>query len=80
MNSSKILKSIRGQRLKTQDDIAKNIGVSRQVYCGYENNPLQCELNILFEILRSMDASKPEIADFSNAIIQDYLSYFENKK
>ena len=49
MKSTQILKSVRGKSLKTQNDLAKDLKVSRQVYCGYENNPLQCPVDILLK-------------------------------
>ncbi len=75
MNSTEALKSFRGKRLKTQDDISNILNISRQAYCTYENNPLQCELNLIFKILESMNVDDMEIELFLNAIKQDYLSY-----
>ena len=79
MNSTIILKSIRGKNLKTQSDLARKLQVSRQVYCGYENNPLQCPLDLLYKILYMLNASDKDLEDFLNAIKQDYLSYKDNE-
>ena len=75
MKSTQILKSIRGKSLKTQNDLAKDLKVSRQAYCGYENNPLQCPVDILFKILSILSVNDKEIDEFFNALKQDYLSY-----
>ena len=75
MYSTEALKSFRGKRLKTQDDISNILNVSRQMYCMYENNPLQCELDLIFKILNSLNVDDTEIEFFLNAIKQDYLSY-----
>ena len=78
MNSSNALKSFRGKRLKTQDDMATDINVSRQVYCTYENNPLNCELATLFKILNTMNITEQEQNEFFYALQQDYLSCEES--
>ena len=75
MYSTEALKSFRGKRLKTQDDISNILSVSRATYCTYENNPIQCELDLIFKILNSLDVSDEEFAIFLNALKQDYLSY-----
>ncbi len=75
MYSTEAIKSFRGKRLKTQDDISNILNVSRQAYCTYENNPLQCELDLIFKILNSLNVSEEEFEYFLNAIKQDYLSY-----
>ena len=75
MNSTIVLKGMRGKRLLTQDEVAFNINVSRQMYCTYENNLLQCELDLIFKILNSLNANKIEIEEFFNGLKQDYKSY-----
>lgn len=80
MNSSDTLKGFRGKRLKTQDDIAMAIGISRQVYCNYENNPLNCELTTLFKILNVMNVNDKEQEEFFYGLQQDYLSYVSDKE
>ena len=75
MNPSELLKSYRGRRLKSQEDIANILKVSRQTYTTWENNPLSCETNLLFDILIAINADESEIHDFFNALEQDYLSY-----
>ena len=79
MNSTKALKSLRGKKMKTQQEVADKIGVSRQVYNGYENDTSKCELDTIFKILNSLDASDLEIDEFLHGLKQDYLSY-NNKK
>ncbi len=75
MNSSNVLKGFRGKRLLTQDDVAKKIGVSRQVYNNYENDLVHCELNIVMKILYYLDVNEDEISEFLFALKQDILSY-----
>lgn len=79
MNSTKALKSLRGKKLKTQQEIANKIGISRQVYNYYENEATKCELNIIFKILNCLKATDEEFDEFFIALKQDYLSY-KNKK
>lgn len=79
MNSTKALKSLRGKKLKTQQEIADKMGISRQVYNYYENETTKCELNIIFRILNSLEATDAEFDEFFIALKQDYLSCRENK-
>lgn len=80
MNSTKALKSLRGKKLKTQQEIANKIGISRQVYNYYENEATKCELNIIFKILNCLEATDEEFDEFFIASKQDYLSYKNKKK
>ena len=75
MDPSDILKSLRGKKLKTQDSVANIIGVSRQMYCGYENNVMQCSLDLIYKILNALEATEEEVNSFFDAITQDNLSY-----
>ncbi len=75
MNANKILKSIRGQRLLTQNDIAEKLGISRQAYNMYENDLLHCELDLIIKILKALETDDSELNNFLNALKQDYLSY-----
>lgn len=79
MYSTESLKSFRGRRLKSQDEVASQLGISRQAYNNYENNLLECDLNLIFKILGSMQVSKTELQEFLNAVKQDYSSYYEDK-
>lgn len=74
MNSTKALKSLRGKKLKTQQEIADKIGVSRQVYNYYENETTKCELNVIFKILHCLEATDSEFDEFFNGLKQDFLS------
>lgn len=76
MNTQRILKSLRAKKGYTQNDYADLKNISRQTYNGYENNPISCPLNILFDIVNGLDG---DIEEFLNALKQDYLSYKENK-
>lgn len=71
MKSSEILKSYRGKALLTQDDLASMLKVSRSTYSNWENNPLQCPINIIFNVLNELNV---DIDDFLNALKQDYKS------
>lgn len=77
MNASMVLKGIRGKRLKTQENVADLLGVSRQIYNSYENDLINCELSIVFRILKCLGAEKNEISEFLFALEQDYKSYKE---
>ena len=80
MNSTKALKSLRGKKMKTQQEIADILGVSRQVYNSYENDTSKCELDLIFKILKSLEATDLEIDDFLCGLKQDYLSYNKEKE
>lgn len=75
LNTSLSIKSLRGKKLKTQQEIADKIGVSRQTYNGYETNILKCDLETVFRILEALDCNKAEIKDFFFALEQDIMSY-----
>ena len=75
MNSTNALKSLRGKKLKTQQEIADKLGVSRQVYNGYENEILKCDLNLIIKILNILEATDQEIDEFFIGLKQDFLSY-----
>ena len=78
MNPSQLLKSYRGRRLKSQEDIAKKLKVTRTTYATWENNPISVETNTLFDILLAIKVDESEIHDFFNALEQDFLSYSKN--
>lgn len=79
MNSSDILKGFRGKRLLTQDSMAKRLGISRQIYNFYENDLTHCELDLIMKILSNLDINENELAEFLNAVKQDYMSYNDQK-
>lgn len=74
MSPRELLKSYRGKRLKSQEDVAKVLNVTRQTYTVWENNPLEVETNLLFDILKAIDVDEQEAHDFFNALEQDFLS------
>lgn len=78
LNTSLSIKSLRGKKLKTQQEIADKIGVSRQTYNGYETNILKCDLETVFRILEALDCNKTEIKDFFFALEQDIMSYLNH--
>jgi len=75
MHSSNILKGFRGKRLLTQDNIAKKLGISRQIYNVYENDLTHCELDLIMKILSNLEINEIELMEFLNALKQDYMSY-----
>ena len=75
MHSSNILKGFRGKRLLTQDNMAKRLGISRQIYNGYENDLTHCELDLIMKILSNLEISENELSEFLIALKQDYMSY-----
>ena len=80
MNSTKALKSLRGKKMKTQQEVADILGVSRQVYNSYENDTSKCELNLIFKILNSLEATDLEFDEFLCGLKQDYLSCKKEKE
>lgn len=75
MDTTNVLKSLRGKKLKTQQEIADKLGVSRQIYNGYENDILKCNLNLIVKILNTLEATDQEVEEFFNGLKQDFLSY-----
>ena len=64
----------------SQEELANLIGVSRQIYNSYENDPSKCELDLIFKILNSLEVTDQEFDDFLNGLKQDYLSYLKEKE
>lgn len=77
MNSVQKIKSFRGRQLMKQEDVAKNLGISRQIYNSYENDLFHCDLDTIMKILRCLNVNENEIKEFFNALEQDYMSYYE---
>ena len=75
MNASNSIKSYRGKLLLTQDEIAEKMGVSRQMYNSYENDPLHCSLENILKLLSCLNVNQQQIEEFLNALKQDYMSY-----
>lgn len=75
MISNTALKSLRGKKLKTQQEVADLLNVSRQTYVNYETSVLNVDLETCLEILKVLDANEQEATEFFNALKQDYLSY-----
>ena len=80
MNASNTIKSYRGKLLLTQDEIADKMGVSRQMYNSYENDPLHCSLEIILKMLSCLKVNELQLEEFLNALKQDYMSYIEIKE
>ncbi len=79
MNASNALKSFRGKRLLTQDNVAERLGVSRQMYNNYENDLIHCELDLIMKILSCLQVNDYELSEFLSALKQDILSYILNQ-
>ena len=77
-NSSNSLKSFRGKRLLTQDNMAERLNISRQMYNTYENDLMHCELDLIMKIFSSLGITESEFIEFLNALKQDYMSYTKN--
>ena len=75
MISNSALKSLRGKKLKTQQEVADMLDIARQTYNGYEADLLRVDLDTCFDILKVLDANEQEAEEFFNAIKQDYMSY-----
>ncbi len=72
METTKFLKSLRARKSYTQEDVSKKLLVTRNTYISYENNPLNCPLDIIFDIVKLLNGN---IEDFLYALKQDYMSY-----
>lgn len=68
------LKSLRGKKLKTQEEMSEMLNVSRQTYCNYENNVASLEIQQIIEILNVLEATPEEIKEFFYTIQRDILS------
>ncbi len=77
MKSTNMLKSFRAKRNLSQEEFSEKNNISRQIYVSYENNLLACKLDTIFSILNNLDLSTTEIADFFDALTQDFKSYIE---
>lgn len=75
MNLNRALKSLRCKKLKTQQEVADLLNVSRQTYNNYESSVLSLDLDTCLNILKVLDTNEQEIDEFFNAIKQDYMSY-----
>lgn len=75
METSKTLKGFRAKNLLSQEDLAVKLGVSRQTYNTYENNPLSCDLESLMKIFDTLNIKEVEFKEFLYALEQDYKSY-----
>lgn len=69
------LKRLRGKKLKTQQDLAEKLNVSRQTYNTYENNLSVLSLEQIQDILKALEANDEEIKEFFYEVQQDILSH-----
>lgn len=68
------LKSLRGKKLMTQQEVADKMGISRQTYNNYETDIFNITLNKVFEILQALDATSEEMSEFFYELQQDKMS------
>lgn len=80
MKSTSIIKSLRAKNNLNQEQLATKLCMSRQNYNSLENNLLSNELDIVFKILKELNVNDNELAEFFNALKQDYVSYSEEKE
>ena len=80
MKSTSIIKSLRAKNNLSQEQLATKLCMSRQNYNSLENNLLSNELDIVFKILKELNVNDVELAEFFNALKQDYVSYLKNKQ
>lgn len=76
METTKFLKSLRARKAYTQEAVSIELSVTRNTYISYENNPLNCPLDLIFKIVNLLDGN---IEEFLFALKQDYMSC-KNKK
>lgn len=74
MKTSDALKSLRGKKLKTQQETADLLNVSRQTYNGYEADIYSLDLDTILKVLKALDANNQEVDEFFNALKQDAMS------
>ena len=76
MNSTNIIKGIRGKKNLSQENVADLLGTSRQTYNSLENDILNNDFTLVFKLLK---LNEYEINEFFDALKQDYQSY-KNKQ
>jgi len=75
VNASLVIKGLRRSRMKTQNDLAKYLNVSRTTYFNYEQEPLKYNLKVWMKVMEYLECTDLEFNKFLNALKQDYLSY-----
>ena len=79
MNSTNIIKGIRGKKNLSQENVADLLGTSRQTYNSLENDILNNDFTLVFKLLDVLKLNEYEINEFFDALKQDYQSY-KNKQ
>lgn len=77
MNTTIAIKSLRGKKLKTQQEMADILNVTRQTYNNYELNILKCDLELVLRILDALKCTEAEFQEFLNAFKNDGMSYLK---
>ena len=80
MKSTSIIKGLRAKNNLSQEQLAQKLEMSRQNYNLLENNLISTELDIVFKILKELNVNDVELAEFFNALQQDYMSYLNAKE
>lgn len=75
MNSTSIIKGIRGKKSLSQENVADMLGVTRQTYNSLENDILNNDFILIFKLLDILKLNEFETNEFFDALKQDYLSY-----
>lgn len=75
MNTTNILKGFRVKKGLTQEDVANQLGISRQRYNTIENDIIHSDCILVFRILDILKLDSRELTDFLDAFKQDYKSY-----
>ena len=75
MNSTNIIKGIRGKKNLSQENVADLLGTSRQTYNSLENDILNNDFTLVFKLLDVLKLNEYEINEFFDALKQDYQSY-----
>jgi len=78
MNSTNVIKGLRGKKRISQENVADLMKMSRQSYNSLENDLLHNDFEIVFKLLEVLNATSQESDEFFNALKQDYMSYLKN--
>jgi len=77
MNSTSIIKGLRGKKSLSQEKVAEMLGITRQSYNSLENDLLHSDCTLVFKLLDVLQVSELETEEFFDALKQDFKSYCE---
>lgn len=75
MHIENSVKMLRCKYLKSQEEIAERLGVTRQTYSNYENNIKNCDIEKVISILNAIGINESDRKEFFYALEQDILSH-----